>query len=138
MDFAIVIIIGQRLKVFHRATFPDIPSIKKYPDIYQEVSGKQFLFIDVQQAQLGKSPFWTRAGLSYSDADGQDAWVEVEEMSEGGTEKVLDVMDLNHRPNIEKIFGWIAGLALEKGDMTDEDVASPPYPENYRPWMSDY
>jgi hypothetical protein len=127
MDFAIVVVIGLRLKILHRATFPDIPRIDDCPRIRERVKNSHIPHWQyVRQGRMGDFVLWDNSGIHYEDGN-IDGWVAVNEMKAGNTEGVLDTMDPAHRPVIGNVFRWVVDLASQHGEAHKERLADIPF-----------
>jgi hypothetical protein len=122
MDFAIVVIIGLRFKVLHRACLPDILSTRTSTDVIKAVKSDGYRFDYDSRAARNDCELWKKAGISVVDTKPESAWVDIEVTSDSDTDGILNVMEPTHRPTIAKAFGWIADLASQKGEARREGI----------------
>ncbi|OTA90719.1 hypothetical protein M434DRAFT_397809 [Hypoxylon sp. CO27-5] len=113
-DMAIIICIGAKFKIFHIASFPEIPPRNLFPEI-DEV-GKKIGRLHKLNVSYDNLELWDAAGLQCGEFEKNLRWIEIDEMlSEMGNRVAddvppLDVLNLKHRPKIESAFEWVQKL----------------------------
>ncbi|KAI1415131.1 hypothetical protein F5Y13DRAFT_178533 [Hypoxylon sp. FL1857] len=122
-DMAIIICIGAKFKIFHISAAPNLPPRKMFPGV-DEIGGKNRKWYKglVSDDDL---KIWDMAGLSRSRFEQDLSWTEISEMLPEtgkyatGDVPPLDVRNLEHRPKIERSFGWVKDLADSFGPGTN-------------------
>ncbi|OTA52026.1 hypothetical protein K449DRAFT_470717 [Hypoxylon sp. EC38] len=112
-DMAIIICIGAKFKIFHIASFPEIPPRNLFLDI-DEVRETEILY--KSKASCDDLELWDAAGLQRSAFEQNLRWTEIDEMLPETENRVtgdvppLDVLNLRHRSKIESAFKWVQKL----------------------------